>query len=88
MYKTRTFSLCLLVLLCACSTPQKEDLVDNPLDGEPSFIAIDKETGNDVHSARTNMLQIRGAVGTIAGSTPDDFYLAIHKRELGNKIFM
>ncbi len=86
MKKIIMFLFCFFVFLYGCSTPDKE-LLANPLEGEPSFIAIDRATGLDVHQARSEKLQLRGVVDAVPGSAPEDFYLAIHKRELGNKFF-
>ncbi|MDW8283528.1 MAG: zinc-dependent metalloprotease [Myxococcales bacterium] len=76
--------LSLVPLPLGCGTP------DNPLQGEPSFVAIPR----DPHHGALRAVALRHQ--SLSGGTPEvrepgageSFFLAIHRRELGQRFFL
>ncbi|MCG8419000.1 MAG: zinc-dependent metalloprotease [Proteobacteria bacterium] len=62
--------------------------VQAQLDKEESFVAVARSVDSETFKARQSALGVGKVAQALAGDKPRDFYLAIHKRELGKHWFL
>ena len=67
--------------------PAVESAVDPLQDGD-SFVAIERDIEPRTVDIRRRALGATGAWDAVLGRSPQDFYLAVHKRELGKRWFL